>query len=324
MSELISVIIPVYNLGELVNGIAECLLSQSYQNYEAIFVDDGSTDDSLTYLKKIVGANSRCQIIEQANQGAAAARNHGIKAANGKYICFIDGDDKISDDYLEKMLATISKTKSDLAVCNYYSMAYDNHQKLSKHSFLLSMGEYQFPQDRILINNIGNAPWNKLYKTDLIKQNNLVFPEGYRHHDLVFVQRYLLCCQTVSFNDAYLNYYLKDRPNNISTSYDHKINHILKMLELVVKEYQTKGLFDICYLEVQELCLANLILALRKLNMMPISNFTDSFINDSFSFINRYFKNYKHSNFYHSLSKHDKVYLNKIILKLYLKYKKRM
>lgn len=110
MSELISVIMPAYNVGTYIGKSIESVLQQTYQNIEFIIVNDGSTDNTKDVIAYYQQKDSRIVYIEQANQGVSAARNAGIKAANGKYISFLDGDDLWLDTALEKMYAKMVNT----------------------------------------------------------------------------------------------------------------------------------------------------------------------------------------------------------------------
>ena len=93
MRPTISIIIPVYNVQDYLTSCIESIIKQDYKDYEAIFINDGSTDDSLEILKQYVKTDKRFKLISQKNSGLSSARNTGINQAQGKYITFIDSDD---------------------------------------------------------------------------------------------------------------------------------------------------------------------------------------------------------------------------------------
>ncbi len=97
---LVSIIIPTFNYGHLISDTLNCLLDQSYNNWEAIIIDDGSTDKTNTIVKPFCTKDKRFIYIYQDNHGVSAARNHGMEICNGKYIQFLDADDKLSKDKL--------------------------------------------------------------------------------------------------------------------------------------------------------------------------------------------------------------------------------
>ncbi len=101
ISELISIIVPVYNVEEYLKECAASILAQTYENFEVIFVDDGSTDSSGEICDILANLDERVKVIHQENAGLSGARNSGIDAAKGQYICFIDSDDMIRSKYLE-------------------------------------------------------------------------------------------------------------------------------------------------------------------------------------------------------------------------------
>lgn len=112
---LVSVIVPVWNTGKEATRLIEQLLQQSYQNLEIIAVDDGSTDDSLATLQDLAKKDKRLRVIHQKNAGASAARNAGIEVASGKYVIFVDSDDEVAENFVEK-LARAAENGSNTAL----------------------------------------------------------------------------------------------------------------------------------------------------------------------------------------------------------------
>ena len=100
MSPEISIIIPIYNVADVISDTLSCVLAQSYANFELILVDDGSTDGTIDLLRDFQQRDARVRLISQENAGPAVARNTGIDAAAGRYIMFLDSDDTIQPDAL--------------------------------------------------------------------------------------------------------------------------------------------------------------------------------------------------------------------------------
>ena len=116
-NDLISVIIPVYNAERFVAQTLDSVLEQTYENWEAILVNDGSTDNSLDILQKYAQKDARFKIIDKKNGGVSAARNDGLKKAAGEYITFLDADDLWYPQFLEFMLQALQTLNPDVVWC---------------------------------------------------------------------------------------------------------------------------------------------------------------------------------------------------------------
>lgn len=119
MGDLISVIVPVYNIAEYLPRSIGSILNQTYANIEVIAVDDGSRDDSLRVLRELSAGDSRLHVIHQENGGVTKARLTGIQAASGDWIGFVDGDDTIEPDMYERLLKNAQLYEADISHCGY-------------------------------------------------------------------------------------------------------------------------------------------------------------------------------------------------------------
>ena len=115
---MISIIVPVYNAEKYLNRCISSLLNQTYYNLEIILVNDGSTDNSKKICENAAKNDSRIKLINSVNEGVSLARNKGLKEANGDYISFVDSDDYVEPDYVEKMLLTLKSKKVDIVYCS--------------------------------------------------------------------------------------------------------------------------------------------------------------------------------------------------------------
>ncbi|MBQ8784417.1 MAG: glycosyltransferase family 2 protein [Alphaproteobacteria bacterium] len=123
MSHTVTVVIPVYNVEKYLEQCLDSVINQTYKDIEIICINDGSTDNSITILEKYALSDNRIKIISQTNQGISAARNAGIKVATGKYITFLDSDDFLSRDAIEKMVTAIENNYVDFVVCQAHAFA---------------------------------------------------------------------------------------------------------------------------------------------------------------------------------------------------------
>ena len=195
---LVSVVIPVWNTGESVKKLINKLFSQTYKNLEIIAVDDGSSDDSLCILQNLAKNDTRLKVIHQKNAGASAARNAGIERAQGKYILFIDSDDDVAEDFVEKLVQRIeSDSEVDLVVTGmrfnklregtttdvYTKPHHTRHPKERKADYLLGLLIRDGPMYGAV---------NKVFRLKLIKELGLKFEEGRDFaEDTKFVLDYL-------------------------------------------------------------------------------------------------------------------------------------
>lgn len=133
-NQLISIIVPVYNVDEYLEQCLSSLANQTYKNLEIILIDDGSTDKSALICDKWVNKDTRFKVFHIPNAGVSNARNFGLAKANGDYIGFVDSDDWINDDMYENMLLEMLKSQSDIC-CGGYVKEYIDHQSISLENY---------------------------------------------------------------------------------------------------------------------------------------------------------------------------------------------
>lgn len=125
MTPLISVIVPVFNVEKYLEKSVRSLMMQSYKNIEIILVDDGSPDTSGELCDTLASEDDRIKVVHKTNGGVSSARNSGIEASEGEYLCFIDGDDYVTDNYIQDMYDTLIKYNVDISTINQYKI-WDN------------------------------------------------------------------------------------------------------------------------------------------------------------------------------------------------------
>ena len=115
----VSIIVPIYNMEQYLNRCLESIINQTYENIEIILINDGSKDNSLEICKNYAKKDNRIMIIDQKNSGVSSARNSGLDKATGEYLAFVDPDDWIDKDGIEKMVDFALKHKCDIAFFDY-------------------------------------------------------------------------------------------------------------------------------------------------------------------------------------------------------------
>lgn len=170
--DFVSIIIPVYNGEKTIDKCLDSILEQSYKNVEIIIINDGSTDNTIEALQGYLNQYENIYLFDIKNTGVSNARNLGIQKSHGKYICFIDCDDELKLNFLEKMVQSISEAEADIAVCGF-SLHYD----IQPEKIFLPIDESNQDTAVIKTNNYSylfclykkrllNPVWNKLYKKE--------------------------------------------------------------------------------------------------------------------------------------------------------------
>ena len=174
----ITIIIPVYNCELYIEECLESVAGQTFENFEALVVNDGSNDASEEIIMNFVNKDSRFKLLTKENGGQSSARNLGLRCAKGKYIAFLDADDYIKPDFFEKLYAQAEEKNLDMAISGikvlnvktckeiyddpYFSLLYFDDSFDDKVFNYKECLEFIF---RICV-----VPWNKLYRRDFLKQ----------------------------------------------------------------------------------------------------------------------------------------------------------
>lgn len=205
--ELISVIVPVYNVKDYLERCVKSLINQTYANLEIILVDDGSTDESGVMCDKYATADERIKVIHQINSGLSGARNTGLDNATGQYIYFVDSDDYLELNALELMINRMHRFNADVVACGIKNV-FDNSE-LDYRFTSENPGTWSGKESVIQMmrtNNVCTVAWNKLYKASLWK--DLRFTVGVLHEDEDVTYKPLYMANIVTFMpDCLYDYY---------------------------------------------------------------------------------------------------------------------
>ncbi len=208
--DLVSIIIPVYNVANYIERSVSSLLNQTYKNIEIILVNDGSSDNSSEICNNLINSykGDNLHLIEQENQGVSSARNVGLKKANGEYIMFVDADDWVDETYVEKLYTAIKDNDADIAFCGFVEW-YSNEKQIrySNTDAIYSLEDYyvKYQMKR-------PGLWSGIYKNEIIQRNNVHFDVLLRRmEDGCFVSDYIACCsKIVSISDALYYYFQRE------------------------------------------------------------------------------------------------------------------
>lgn len=176
---LISIIVPIYNVEKYIHRCIDSILLQSFTNFELLLIDDGSKDDSGLICDEYAQLDRRVSVFHSRNQGVSSARNIGLRNSIGEYIVFVDSDDELENSYIENLCCY---KEFDIVVGGYKVADLDNKitNQVFKKSLANNNKELSLLFNEYLGNKILLVPWGKLYKTDIIKGNNILFDEKYK------------------------------------------------------------------------------------------------------------------------------------------------
>lgn len=207
MEEKISVIIPVYNDEKYLKQCIESVLTQSYRNLEVILVDDGSTDATPAICEDFRRQDDCIRVIYKQNEGVGASRNTGLAMATGDYILFIDHDDWLLEDHIQKLYDLLKKNQADIAIGNFSGFLEE------KKVFLFYINEGQYFEKNYTpsewfeieyeseynLSQVFVVPWGKLYKASLFK--NIVYPTDTKVEDDLTTWKVYLLADKISYQN---------------------------------------------------------------------------------------------------------------------------
>ena len=225
---LLSIITPVYQVEQYLPQCLDSILAQTYPHWELILVDDGSKDRSGEICEEYAKKDGRIRVIHTENRGAGAARNTGFAHATGEYVVFVDSDDYISENMIERLYMTIHKSKYDLVVCNFLRAYPDG-----KNDFTTQFPDMEISGREVLAHwkiqkNYGlwTVPWSKIIRKSILDQ--VKFPEGKYFEDEFFSDQLFLRCDRVRVipDSLYVN-----RVRTSSTMNSQKTRNYLDLID---------------------------------------------------------------------------------------------
>lgn len=257
---LISVIIPVYNAEKTIEYCVKSVLSQDYENFEILLIDDGSKDSSPSIIDSLADLSDKVYAFHFKNGGAAEARNRGVDKARGEYIAFIDSDDLVLPDYLSYLYGLIKEYNADISVCSYSKLYANKKSKIyTENGFKTEIyntdksandKEYRvsFEKEKAVTfllyqRYFISSPWAMLSKSEL--WTNVRFPKGKRAEDMATIYRLFAEADIVAYGDRKLYLYILRKTNTIYSTQSllnpDYLQHCKNMVEYI-KEFVPKAL----------------------------------------------------------------------------------
>ena len=246
----VSIIIPVYNAEKYLGKCLESLLSQTLQEMEIICVDDGSSDGSPEILKKFQERDGRVRILTQENQYAGAARNNGMKEAQGEYLLFLDADDFFENTLLEKVYNQGKKMEADIVLFGA--------KQYNDKTGIVSPASWYFKRDALPRENpfsgktentdvfaiVTPAPWTKLFRREFVEKQGLSFQGLQNSNDVYFVLTALALAEKITYVDEELVFYRVGMKGSLQGSKSLHPDCFIEAYVGVYHELRRRGIYE--------------------------------------------------------------------------------
>ena len=235
----ISIIIPIYNAENYLKRCLNSVINQTLKDIEIICINDCSKDNSLEILKEYSKKDNRIKIINlKENKGESKARNIGLDNTNSEYIAFLDNDDEIDLDFYEKLYNKAIKTNSDIVKAGVDIINYDKkHQKDNLNELIKQNNSKLY---------FTHYWWSAIYKSSLIKENNIKFLEKYEiGEDILFLNQAILNCKKLEIIDnTYYHYHKRENSTDSKILNYEKIKSIINIREIIINNILNYEDFD--------------------------------------------------------------------------------
>ncbi len=235
---LVSIIVPVYNVGEFARPCVKSLLAQTYESIEILIVNDGSTDNTVEVIREAAGDDPRLKILSKKNGGVSAARNYGTDCSTGDYLMYVDGDDLMTSRAVELMVEAAVEFGVDFVAASFAKVPpIESYKSDEEVTFILESGRERLRR-LLLLDGENGAPWGKLYARSLVPL--LKYPKGQVYEDIGVTAVICSKVDRVAISEAPLYAYVT-RPNSITTlrrqgpkhaaDMDKAVSQVLEALE---------------------------------------------------------------------------------------------
>ena len=243
MSDLISVVVPIYNVEKYLTKCIDSIINQTYKNLEIILVDDGSPDNCGKICDEYKRKDSRIVVYHQSNKGVSASRNFGLSKSNGEYVIFVDSDDILNKNMIEVLHKNIKYYKADISVCGYnyieknYVVNVYNTKKIIQYT--KKEGLVSFFNE----NSFGVGIWNKLFKKEIIK--NVFFDENIKvNEDKKYLFDVIMKSNKIIYEDQCLYNYIKRMDSVSGEKFSSKKLDIIKVNDYIEKQLKKMEVND--------------------------------------------------------------------------------
>lgn len=214
----LSIIVPCYKVEKYLPRCLDSLVNQTLEDIEIVCINDGSPDNCLAILQDYKSRfGDKIVIIDKQNEGVWKGRRDGIKAANGTFIGFVDSDDYVALDYAEKLYTAALKNNADISVCGFDRIDLETGNLYSREMTKFPVKTFDIQNDPGLLLEVNGAPWNKIYKAELLKNMRDLVTVPRVLDDMMFLQLIYINARRITFIDDSLVYYMVRKDSIINT-----------------------------------------------------------------------------------------------------------
>ena len=231
----ISVVVPCYNVEKYLAKCLDSLINQTFNDIQIICVNDGAVDSTPLILEEYSKKDSRIKVINKENGGLSSARNEGLKYVTSPYIAFLDSDDYFELDTLEMAYSAMVQNDVDFVCWNIFKTWEDGRKEEQKFKL-----KGKLKLDEKLIRKTPVMAWNKLFKTEIIKEKACLFPDGLNYEDNVFWMMYAPWAKFGYYIEKPLYNYLQRQGSIVSTS--AKKFRYLPIIPVIFNYYKEQGI----------------------------------------------------------------------------------
>lgn len=250
MEELISVLIPAYNVEKYIGQCLESVLAQTYKNIEIIVIDDGSTDKTLSICKQYEEKSDNMRVFHKQNGGVSSARNMALEVSNGDWIAWIDADDVVSCHYIEKLYDMKKKSGADITAVGFEKFTCDLPAvKDSDDSYFIC--DKYYPLKQMTFDYIWLVQWGKLIKKNLY--NEIRYPQGKNHEDESVMYQVFYKTIKTAYSTNKLYFYRENPESIMGKKYNESRLFVLEALQQRVGFYEEHGEEELACLTILKL-----------------------------------------------------------------------
>ncbi len=236
----VSLIIPVYNVRDYLRKCLDSVVAQTYPRLEVIIVNDGSPDDSLEIIQEYTARYPHFQCFTIENRGQGGARNYGLEQATGEYIAFLDSDDYIAENCMERLMTAAQETDSDIVACNCYDVREDGSVLAAYWNQYRNATTSLTQEPEILFNRV--SPWGKLFKRELL--NGFFFASRVWYEDMRLIPKLYLPAQRVTYIEDFLFFYVQREGSTMNNRNMEKNLEIISAFEDLLSYYREQGAYE--------------------------------------------------------------------------------
>lgn len=250
MGELISVLIPAYNVGKYIARCIESILDQTYPNLEIVIIDDGSTDNTLDICRKYEKEINKIRVVHKENGGISSARNAALREAGGDLIAWIDADDCVAPRYIEFLYAMMKSCGADISLVGY--QRFSETIPVGKIDDKYETCDKYYPLKQLTFDFLWVVQWGKLIRKSLY--SGIAYPENCNHEDEYVIHELYYKAERIVYSlDTELYFYCENPDSITGKKYNVSRLHVLNALEKRVQFYENHNEEELACLTIKKL-----------------------------------------------------------------------